>query len=156
MFAPLAAAALSAPADGPTALLADSAASPAAALAGSSRGSIPTRTTFPDVIIRHNISDDELTVLSAVHSDHLRDRLRDIMLTAIGAFLGSLPGLAKLADDISNANPGPIGWAKVFDIGIPIGALVAVLVTFILLFFFKSQDPSGDLAQKIRRRTPTE
>lgn len=78
------------------------------------------------------------------------------MLAAIGALAGSLPGFAKLLDDLSKPSPDPIGWGKVIDIAIPVGALAIVALTAILLSYSRQKDPSGDLANAIRRRTRTE
>ncbi len=114
---------------------------------------IPTRTTVPDEIVRHSISDEQLTMLSTPHLDALRDTLRDVLLCAVGVFLGSIQALYNRIASMLGGTSGPLTGGQIIEIGLPIASLATIVILGILLATSKRSHPAIDLAKEIRERT---
>lgn len=111
-------------------------------------GKLSIRTTLPDVLFRHNISDEQLTMLS----EYKRDHLLEAKWAAAGGFFGSASPAISAIWDAYIAEPA---------IMMPAGDFVQVLIFFGALIAFgilqyagrnKSRDVNT-LVKAIRDRT---
>src|ERR1700686_4574644 len=72
-------------------------------------GGIPVRTTQPDFLLRHNISDEELTMLQKSRSDEAWE----MTLAAGGAAVGAAPQVLRDLFNAFYAKNAPLDWVSV-------------------------------------------
>lgn len=119
---------------------------PAALPEFSSDGPYKFVRTAPDVLLRHDISDEELSMLC---SDN-RPLVQDIMWVAVGTFGGSLvPAISAVS--ALNSEPHNFGNAELLECAICFAAAIAFIVTVIIRSNKSGATP--DLATVIRERT---
>lgn len=111
---------------------------------------LKVKTTMPDELLRHNISDEELQVLADMRRDHLWEG----MWVALGIFLGFIPTVFSA---IKNA----YFIEERARISMSGGDLIQVIlfaasffIFALLCYIFKNKGKSaGDLVDAIRKRT---
>ena len=108
-----------------------------------------TRTT-PDKLVRHDISDEELTMLKSGS----RTFEKDILWAAIGTFLGALAPSVVAVRGLATGAPSFGVWDLVECLICGIGLVVAVIMA--ILIKNKPEGSAGDLAAAIRERTAKE
>lgn len=113
----------------------------------SSLNSVPVRTTQPDEILRHSISDEELDRLCEAKSDLVFEMLLIAVGTAIGSLTGALGAIAVYLDDPSQLSVSSLGEMLLCSMAVAI-TLVLVVVNR------KRTDRSVSLRENIRSRTP--
>lgn len=108
---------------------------------------IETVTTFPDEFIRHDISDEELTILC--HGGK-QSNLKSLMWCGFGVSGGFSTTIIKIIDTYWN---DPNQSIKPYDLLIVILFVLILLISFILFFFTNYKTNEADeLAAKIRNR----
>jgi hypothetical protein len=107
------------------------------------------KTTHPDVLLRHNISDEELTVMQKSKSD----KAWEMLLAALGAAAGSAPQVVRDLYGAYWARSAPLDGASVISLLIFGGACVSALATWVLSS--EHQSEADALAAAIRERTKT-
>lgn len=106
---------------------------------------IPVETSFPDTIVRHNISDEELDVLTSSQSN-------EAMWAFVGITTGALiPAVNTVYKAFYASPPVPITGIGLLQIGLfVLGASVAVALK---ISNWKKVEPATRKAQEIRDRT---
>jgi hypothetical protein len=121
--------------------------------AASAPGDVLVETTFPDLEIRHTISDaDAVTLMSGSARSREADQAFDIFLAAAGVCAGSV---LQAARDIANTiyfKAAPDSWGMLGIAIFFVSAGVCALA-FILWRRWKDQSPAELKLQEIRDRT---
>jgi hypothetical protein len=108
---------------------------------------VTIKTTQPDILLRHSISDEELTMLQKSKSD----KAWEMTLAALGAAAGSAPQVARDLYAAFWAKSSPLDGASVIGLLIFGGACITALSTWVLS---QGQQSEADtLAGAIRERT---
>lgn len=104
-------------------------------------------TTRPDCLYRHDISDEELTMLM----NSSRDSFTDAMWTSIGAFIGVAPSaISSISDYYKTETMSVLSLFQILIFGISTALIIAFLC------MCKNRPISAQaLAEKIRARTAT-
>ncbi|WP_217577240.1 hypothetical protein [Mesorhizobium sp. GbtcB19] len=119
------------------------------ALAGGNGMSIPIRRTAPDALLRHDISDEELTML---RSENSRPFEKDVLWAAIGASCGALAPALQAMHGLYTSSPNFGFWdlaeCAIFFAGFVVACLMGMLIS-------RKPTVSGpdELARAIRERT---
>lgn len=102
--------------------------------------------TAPALLLRHDISDDELETLGVIKRSHLWD----FMWTMLGAALGAAPSATEHIYEYFHAGTA----INMKGIGEIVFASVAAAIFLVLFFAVYSERKSApDLAKAIRERT---
>ncbi len=121
---------------------------PATSLSAPLPTRIRTRTTIPDEIVRHDISDEELLLLE--QGD--RSLGRDVGIMAAGVLLGCLPGFCKGWAILTGDYPVTPTLEDLASLAVPLVALTTLVIAIVVLRFDRKRHP-GTIAQKIRARS---
>ena len=107
--------------------------------------------TGPDVLRRHDISDEELTSLA----DTKRDYLWEGKWVALGVLLGSLQACINALWGAYGRDPGiPLTPGDLFQVLVFFMALIACAILWLVMK--KKTTDASDLAKSIRERTAQE
>jgi hypothetical protein len=105
-------------------------------------------TSFPDKVVRHNISDEQLTVLSSNKSDYMWEA----MWASIGAFFGSIIStLTRINHAFWVDEKIPISFLGVVEIGLTSGAFILGIA--LIVFTHRRKSGPEQMAEEIRKRT---
>jgi len=114
---------------------------------------IPTHTTIPDHLLRHNISDDELQTLSDMRRSYLQDGKWVALGTCLGALTPAYTSLNK-AYIVEEKLTTPLSAGDLMQVLVFFGALL-IFITLIIVMGGKEKD-AGDLVAEIRARDKRE
>ena len=120
-------------------------------LAPTAPGPYKIKRTHPDVLNRHDISDEELTNLAGSKRDYLWEG----KWVALGVFLGVAPACVDELWDAYGKTPGePLSIGDLFQVVVFFGALVAFLILRAVMK--RKTSEAGGLERQIRARTAME
>lgn len=104
------------------------------------------RTTVPEFILRHDISDEDLTLVSSSN----RSFVQEVMWVSLGAFLGALAPAISALEEFNSTYDNFNKWDLIECL-----VCFTSFVVFILMLIMRttSNDLSKDKLQEIRDRT---
>ena len=112
-----------------------------------SQSTLPVHTSEPDFIQRHNISDDELSMLC----EGRKDLVLEFLWIAIGVFVGSMPAaLVAMAKYGSESVEGKMPLDDLIQIVLFWASLIATIILSIVAL--RRSNRAKDLQSKIRDR----
>jgi hypothetical protein len=120
--------------------------------AGSKWDRFPIRTTLPDEVLRHDISDEELDMLG----DTKRGFFHEFMWAAFSGAIGAGPAaLHSIGMAYFVGKPEPISGFRLLEIVLFFGFLFLGIFSAIVVCMESKKDPQS-LKEKIRTRTRSE
>jgi hypothetical protein len=120
-----------------------------AAESGGGADKIPIRTTLPDELLRHNISDEELDMLGETK----RSFFHEFMWATITGALGAAPAaIHDLGEAYVSTPAKPLSGFELFEVIVFFGFAILAIFSGIMVRQETIKDPSS-LKEKIRART---